>query len=198
MTALAYFCMDRRLARLVIPLATALALCSCTSLDAQTPDEEAAILKMIESGTVRLECSLACSHDFIFQQRKIYAQFAVGDWRGLAVAIYKTQFRKDISYYMLGVAAQGLGYHDAALTYLRYAGALSTSPMPSDQCASSKLCFDIRLPDAIYPRIRASELARSRMPTGTASGRTSAAEQAKPATSGNANKGWIDPPPATR
>lgn len=179
----------------------------CTNLAAESPAEQQAILSRVSAGTVTLDCTFTCSADFIFQQQRIYTAYSAGDWPALAVAVTKTEFRMDVTYYLLGVAAQGMGQHAAAIKYFRYAGALATDNRPVDHCRQhGTLCNGIRLPDDLYPRIRLSEAAlvvearpttavrRPMAPTATAT----AAAPASPASVAATSSAWIDPPPAQR
>jgi hypothetical protein len=73
-------------------------------------------------GATVLDCRLACGVPFTLKRgdwRKLHAAAA---WRDLAVSVLQVGYLSDLSYFLLGEAARGLGLPDAAKAY--YARAL--------------------------------------------------------------------------
>lgn len=135
------------------------------------------------------------------------------------MSITQANFRMDVAYFLLGSAAQGMGYNAAAIRYFKYAGALSSNASAvSEHCAAIGICYGISLPRDIYPRIQASEQAiaaqasqralavrlndaQSRAQRAPPPAPMSTAQQPQQAASSAApteHSAWIDPPPATR
>ncbi|HVL35787.1 MAG TPA: M48 family metallopeptidase [Burkholderiales bacterium] len=73
------------------------------------------------SGTAVLECTAACALRYGRQKGGWRALHAKGAWRDLAVAVMQTGYLSDLSYFLLGEAAQGLGLSEAAAVYYRRA-----------------------------------------------------------------------------
>jgi hypothetical protein len=149
----------RRLAAAGLALACLAGLPACSSLDASNAQEEQAILDRVAAGNASLDCTITCTHSYIFNQRKLFAMYAANDWRHLAVAVVNSGYRMDVTYFLLGSAAQGLGNFQAAILYYRYAGALATGNLQSQQCRGIQACNGVRLPQDLPPRIRACETA---------------------------------------
>jgi len=73
------------------------------------------------SGTAVLECTAACALRYGRQKGGWRALHAKGAWRDLAVAVMQTGYLSDLSYFLLGEAARGLGLSEAAAVYYRRA-----------------------------------------------------------------------------
>lgn len=136
----------------------ALALCSliflggCSTLVSNVkPDVRARMLEDFQAGSVIFDCSITCAHSYIFHQDEIILYYRASDWENLAVALIDAGWRQDITYFLLGVAAEKQGYYAAADRYFRIAGALAVGEMQSEKCASvSGLCGPFVLPqDAV-------------------------------------------------
>ncbi len=203
-------------------------ICGCTTMGVVPPARDRQLMAQLASGTVVLDCSFTCSAAYIFDQREVWARYRAGDWHGLAIAVMHSGWRQDITYFLLALASQNLGYVQAADRYYRMAGYLATSARVSDRCASvSGICGPFSLPRDIYPRLAAVDRVmtaqRSTPPptqrtdrpvwaSSAASPPTSTYPAPRPAPSYQpANPvtppvtvtdpkedSWIDPPPVTR
>ena len=114
------------------------------------------LLARFASGASVLDCEGACSSTYVHSQADIWSRYDAQDWQGLALLILHIRWRRDITYFFLGAAAQGLGHLEAADRYYRFAGALASSTRPMNRCASIyELCGPLSLPQDIYPRLAA-------------------------------------------
>ncbi|MDH4293446.1 MAG: M48 family metallopeptidase [Betaproteobacteria bacterium] len=77
----------------------------------------AAEFEQFSKGNVVLTCATECVFGYSFH-RSIWKELhAKHQWRDLAVAVMKVGYFNDLSYFLLGEAATGLGLKDAATTY---------------------------------------------------------------------------------
>ena len=68
-------------------------------------------------GDAHLRCGTECALSYFAQKGKWKELHDQGAWRDLAVAVVRVGYGNDLSYYLLGASAQGLGLHDVAKTY---------------------------------------------------------------------------------
>ncbi|MEJ1962521.1 MAG: hypothetical protein WDO56_13650 [Gammaproteobacteria bacterium] len=143
--------------RLAALLVLAAGLSGCPgAIRPESPEEELRMTTDFQNGTVIFDCTIKCSGSYIFNQDQIWAFHDNKAWHELAIAVISAGWRQDISYFLLGVAAQQLGYYEPADRYYRMAGALSQSPLGSERCGSvPSLCHSIVLPRDLYPRLAA-------------------------------------------
>ncbi|MBX3650126.1 MAG: M48 family metallopeptidase [Burkholderiales bacterium] len=73
-------------------------------------------------GEVLLNCTLECVFAYGYQRGAWKTMHDKNQWRELAVAVTKVGYFNDLSYFLLGEAATGLGFREVAKTY--YARAL--------------------------------------------------------------------------
>jgi len=136
---------------------TVLALAGCAAQQTNgRPDFDKQLWAQFTAGTAVLDCEAQCSSDYVHRQRDIWTRYDAQDWRGLALAVLHTGWHRDITYFFLGAAAQGLGYFEAADRYYRTSGSLASGARAMDKCASIyELCGPLSLPQDIYPRLTA-------------------------------------------
>ena len=72
-------------------------------------------------GETVLECRVQCSYAYGNRRVEWKALYRKGHWRDLAVSVLQVGYLSDLSYFMLGEAAKGLGLKDAAPVYYRRA-----------------------------------------------------------------------------
>ena len=68
-------------------------------------------------GEVVLECALECLFAYGYQRGSWKTMHEKNQWRELAVAVVKTGYLNDLSYFLLGEAATGLGFREIAKIY---------------------------------------------------------------------------------
>ena len=68
-----------------------------------------------------LDCDSACLVAYMLAKGEIKRLYEAGDWRRLAMKVVATNLLSDVSYVMLAVAAEKLGYVDSARSYYRRA-----------------------------------------------------------------------------
>jgi predicted Zn-dependent protease len=74
-----------------------------------------------KGGKAVLDCRVACSFAYTRAKGGWKALHAQGAWRDLAVSVMQAGYLSDLSYFMLGEAARGLGFEAAAATYYKRA-----------------------------------------------------------------------------
>ncbi|MDX1374597.1 MAG: M48 family metallopeptidase [Burkholderiales bacterium] len=72
-------------------------------------------------GEVVFTCTFACSITYRSNKGEWPTYHRAGAWRELAVSVMRAETLSDLSYFMLGEAAKGLGFDDAARAYYRRA-----------------------------------------------------------------------------
>lgn len=105
------------------------------------------------NGEARLTCGVSCSGAGGAARRTEKTFYDTGRWRDLAFEVMRVGFHGDRNYFYLGVAAEGLGYRDAALTYYRIA--LSGGGYKCDGLFNN--CDGFVFPRDISARVKAIE-----------------------------------------
>lgn len=72
-------------------------------------------------GETTFDCRFQCSIAFERRKSDWKRLHERGLWRDLAVSVIQVGYENDLSYFMLGEAARGLGFKDAARKYYRHA-----------------------------------------------------------------------------
>jgi len=72
-------------------------------------------------GEVEFTCTFACSITYRANKGQWPLYHQAGAWRELAVSVMRAETLSDLSYFMLGEAAKGLGFEDAARIYYQRA-----------------------------------------------------------------------------
>jgi predicted Zn-dependent protease len=88
-----------------------------------------------KSGQAVFDCRLPCALRYNSRKedwKKLHAQ---KQWRDLAVSVMQVGYLSDLSYFMLGEAAEGLGLKQAAATYYRRAVEAGRAYGCGDDCA---------------------------------------------------------------
>lgn len=73
------------------------------------------------AGDIRVDCFLLCGGTWGMNSAKIASSYNLGSWKELATDVMNIGYRNDISYYLLGAAAEGLGKPKAAQIYYKLA-----------------------------------------------------------------------------
>jgi hypothetical protein len=128
-------------------------------------------------------------------------------WTPLADRVMQIGYGNDLAYYYLGQAAQGLGYHRAAISYYDTSLALATGPNPLLKCGGLQNdlqnCQGVDLVSNIPVLVKASNdvLAQQQAEAEAeaAASETPAPVHHKhpPKTVATDSSGWTAPPPAT-
>ena len=74
-----------------------------------------------KKGETVLDCRDTCSYSYSSRKGEWKRLHAAGAWRDLALSVMQTGYLSDLSYFMLGEAAQGMGLNDAAAAYYKRA-----------------------------------------------------------------------------
>jgi hypothetical protein len=90
--------------------ATALIVCAVRDAAAQNDTT----LNQFQSGYAVLNCGPSCQLNWSAQRPQALALYNSGQWQNLALLVMQTRYGDDLAWYYLGVAAEMLGYPDAA------------------------------------------------------------------------------------
>jgi hypothetical protein len=133
----------------------AISLAGCVTLNTAGPGGDAAMLDEVRAGTLELDCGAACSPLFIYQQTKLQQLYREQNWAELALTTAKTSYRRDITYFYLGVAAEGMQAWAAADRYYRMVGALASGKDTTAKCSAVRaMCGDFKFPRDIVERLQ--------------------------------------------
>lgn len=77
----------------------------------------AAEFEQFKRGEAMLDCRAECAYAYASQKGAWIRLHDQGAWRDLAIAVMTARYGNDLTYYLLGRAAQGLGLAAAAHTY---------------------------------------------------------------------------------
>jgi hypothetical protein len=92
-------------------------------------------------GDTVFDCRVACAGSYALRRSDWKKMHAAGQWRDLAVSVLHVGYLSDLSYFMLGEAARGLGFIDAARAYFaRAVDAQKQGHGCGDSCAG----FDVQ------------------------------------------------------
>ncbi len=110
------------------------------------------------SGRAELDCYLACATKFGANQAAMRNLHDAGLWDDLAKLVITIGYNQDISWYYLGRSAEGLGLHDAALTYYK------RSIASEYKCQSFMLnvCSGLAVPETVNQRIAMIDASKRR------------------------------------
>lgn len=133
---------------------------ACAPLQTVTPDFRAQTMTTLQAGAISLDCTVACSWNWVTERERLRALDAAGDWESLALKVVQVGYQKDLAYYYLGRASEGLGYRDAALRYYRESYTLATGTMQGPQCRSvAGGCMGVDLLVVLPPKVNPSPAA---------------------------------------
>jgi len=200
------------LKRLCIIVGSVVALSGCvTKYQEITPQLRQQMLSDLEHGQLTLDCGIGCTLGWIEQLPVLHSLDMSEKWPDLAIGVMRVGYQQDLAYYYLGQAAQGLGFHQAAIKYYKFAGALASGGNPALQCAATESgCQDVDLlavlpvliqasEDALYGKKHSAHHASSHKhkstskSTGGDKAKDEAPESSKPAATD-----WVMPPPPTK
>lgn len=89
--------------------------------EAETLTFRAEPFERFKSGSALFECRLPCALGYSSNVGAWKRLHGRGEWRELALSVMQVGYLSDLSYFMLGEAASGLGLEQAAATYYRRA-----------------------------------------------------------------------------
>lgn len=179
--------------------------------EALTPEIQAKMMDDLKLGKLVLDCGAKCSLTWLARVDSIHMYDTAEKWPDLAQTVMQIGYGQDLAYYYLGQAAQGLGYHEAAIAYYRWSLALNTGPDLALKCASLATethdpCQGVDLQASIPVLIKASqdvlaaqEAAVAPRPAPVHHKRHHTAQAAAPAAGSTSTTppGWSMPPPAS-
>jgi hypothetical protein len=190
---------------------------------AVTPEVQSTMMRDLQAGKPVLDCGQNCRFTWAGQVGAIHQLDLAENWNDLALRVMQVGYGSDLAYYYLGQAAQGLGYHQAAITYYGLSMALNTGSNAMLKCASGQAlaaqlqlqtgdpCEGVDLAASIPVLIQASRDALAQQAAADAAAQQAAASPPPPVhhhhvQSASTNKasgatntggtGWAVPPPA--
>ncbi len=107
------------------------------------------IMEDLKNGTMDLDCLNLCAGSFIRKQPDLYALDLAENWTELALDVGRIGYKIDLGYYYLGQAAQGLGYHHAAIKYYATSAAMAAGNVARFQCAAEGSLGDLVAPSIL-------------------------------------------------
>ncbi len=189
-----------------------------TELAPLTPEMEVSMMSDLRDGRQTLVCGPKCEPAWNERARIVQTLDHAQRWSELSTLVMRIGYGNDLAYYYLGQAAQGMGYHRAAIGYYTEALALSDGSATGLRCAGSGAgtddrCHGVRIAtmapvlidasrralqqqaDADAPRRIAQHHRRRRHPVAVAV----ASGGASPVTevSGSGVSTWLAPPPVS-
>ncbi len=83
--------------------------------------------------------------------------YARQDWRALVESIVSVNYRNDIDFYYLGIAAEAMGAYSAAAIYYQQAAVLAQSANVNDRCsvANGDVCGGIDVLSTVNRKLQA-------------------------------------------
>lgn len=109
----------------------------------------------LSTGAPLLRCRADCVGEWRSAQPRAAQLAAAGSWPELAALVITINYQDDLTLYYLGLAAEGLGYPAAAISYYRQSTYISGSSLSCRH--ESGVCGGVVLPDAALARIEALE-----------------------------------------
>ncbi len=149
-------------ATLAAAVASVLVAGCAAKYEALTPEVQASMMADLKAGKLNLDCGEKCTLTWMAQAPTIHTLDVAEKWDDLAVKVMQIGYGSDLAYYYLGQSAQGLGYHQAAITYYTQSLALATGMNPLTKCSagqagSSDPCQGVDLVASIPVLIKASQ-----------------------------------------
>lgn len=181
-----------------LPLTVCLSLLAACAqkYETVTPDIRTQMLADLKAGKLTLDCTINCSFTWLSQVKYLHTLDLAERWEDLAVETMRIGNRRDLSYYYLGQAAQGLGYHDAAIQYYKFSAVLANGVDTTSQCAPVGACQGVDLAADLPVLIQVSQDALNAQ---TNANQTNAAQkpppQKRPTTK---DPGWVMPSSPTQ
>jgi hypothetical protein len=182
-----------------------LLLAGCSNkYDSITPEIQAKMMADLQAGNLTLDCGPKCTFTWLAQAPQVHQLDLAEKWQDLAVKVQQIGYGSDLAYYYMGQAAQGLGYHQAAITYYSTSLGISTGQDPLLRCEGGQSengdpCQGVDLVSSIPVLIQASKDALAQQAAATAAANAPAPtyhhhRKPKPAAS-TGGSGWAVPPP---
>jgi hypothetical protein len=176
----------------------AILLAGCTpKIETVTPSVRIQMMADLEAGNLTLDCTFACSFAWLRDVKYMHTLDLAERWEDLAVEVMKVGHRRDLNYYYLGQAAQGLGYHASAIKYYQIAAAMANGTDNTTKCASVRnACQGVDLFSSIPVLIGISQEALERQRLAERQKPPPVAKA--PALKNRADSGWVMPAPSAK
>jgi hypothetical protein len=127
--------------------------------------DRASLLDQFRAGGVELTCQLPCAGTWVNNLPLLRTLDETGQWKQLAVEVTRINYQKDVDYYYLGRAAEGLGLAAAARGYYARSYALATGPVDGPRCRPiDGSCNGVDLLAVLPGKLQAAQIVAARQP----------------------------------
>jgi len=117
--------------------------CGCASIPTP-PDlppvnssDRLTLINSLKGGQVDLTCTeFGCNHEFGRMRKELTQDIHNSDWENLGIRVMQSNYRSDLSYFYLGLAAEGLGSTESAIHYYETAQQISNQQTSGNRCAA--------------------------------------------------------------
>jgi len=134
------------------PTRFALAGAGSKAAETPVPDTAQSRFDRFKRGELFLDCT-QCGARFDAQAAQMARLYRAHDWPALAALVGETGHARDIAWYYLGAAAEGLGWPDAARHYYELAVQLAQNPDSACHAPAASRCGGVQLPEQALARL---------------------------------------------
>lgn len=140
----------------ILPLLIIQLLAGCTSLLPRPKSDS--LYRDFLDGDIRLECGISCAWTFGTSVPTLMQLYNAGLWKDLAEKVYTIGFNQNVSYFLLGRAAEELNKLSAAENYYKLSKV-------SSSCAFNGRagCAGFTFPDIVDYRLSVVRTAQERL-----------------------------------
>lgn len=151
-----------------------------------TPELHLQMMADLKIGTLNLNCQFECDWSWLGKFKEMVALHNANQWEPLAMLVMQVGHEKDIAYYFLGRAAEGLGYKQAAKNYYQRSAELSGDTVNLHHYRSlDNGCAGIDLASVLPTRLASLKENNLSQPSATPTAMTREGKQATQATPSN-------------
>lgn len=121
-----------------------------------SPESRARNLERFRAGEVSLTCGPDCNRQRLMQYNRLVRLHDSGQWEELAYLVIQIDFEQDYTYYLLGRAAEELGFFQAAERYYHHGWELFHDQWSMHHCrdgVAGEYCGGIDLGRALPSRL---------------------------------------------
>jgi hypothetical protein len=131
--------------------------CASPKYATVTPELHSQFIRDLKVGNLNLDCDTPeCYLSWGEHRNELISSYNSRQWEPLAELVMKIGYGQDLAYYFLGMSAEGLGYHEAALKYYRQSGTTSGDSRKLHHCRETvRGCGGLELASVLPQRIAA-------------------------------------------
>lgn len=137
---------------LIISMAVPVQGVFAQTYNVSTPAGRASVMNQFKQGKLVLDCTASCAARWKKNSSDMdaayFAGYLSGEWEELVLLVAGTGYKKDIGYYYLGAAADGLNLPDVAKTYYQKSYDLATGEQSEFKCKTVQSSADVEKANA--------------------------------------------------